>query len=148
MSQNQYEDNQLVIDEKEMQTRKDYLGFKDKDVALLKELKGLMDENADKFVEAFYKYIGNFPEVVAFGMDQNRLPRLLKEQKKYLLRLFEGNYDQAYFENRLHIGDVHNRLGVPTKLYMGAYNVYKMLLLPLIFKRYKGDIEKFLDAAL
>ena len=36
-----------------MQTRKDYLGFKDKDVALLKELKGLMDENADKFVEAF-----------------------------------------------------------------------------------------------
>ena len=71
MSQNQYEDNQLVIDEKEMQKRKDYLDFKDKDVALLKELKILMDENADKFVEAFYKYIGNFPEVTAFGMDPN-----------------------------------------------------------------------------
>ena len=148
MSQNQYEDNQLVIDEKEMQVRKDYLSFKDKDVALLKELKTLIDENADKFVEAFYKYIGNFPEVAIFGMDQNRLPRLLKAQKKYLLSLFEGNYDRAYFENRLHIGSVHNRLGVPPKLYLGAYNEYKMLLLPLIFKRYKGDIEKFLDAAL
>ncbi|HHT9130733.1 MAG TPA: protoglobin domain-containing protein [Candidatus Brocadiaceae bacterium] len=148
MSQNQYEDNQLVIDEKEMQKRKDYLDFKDKDVALLKELKTLMDENADNLVEAFYKYIGNFPEVTAFGMDPNSLPRLLKMQKKYLLSLFEGNYDRPYFENRLHIGNVHIKIGVPTKLYMGAYNVYKMLLMPLIFKRYTGDIEKFLDAML
>jgi|GEM_PF-955486 len=148
MSQNQYEDSQLVIDEKEMQTRKDYLSFKDKDVALLKELKALMDENADKFVEAFYKYIGSFPEVEIFGMDQNSLPRLLKAQKKYLLSLFEGSYDGVYFENRLRIGNVHRNIGVPTKFYMGAYNVYKMLLLPLIFKRYKGDIEKFLDAVL
>ena len=113
------------------------MGFKDKDVELLKELKTLMDENADKFVEAFYKYIANFPEVAAFGMDQNSLPRLLKSQKKYLLSLFEGNYDGAYFENRLHIGNVHTKLGVPTKFYMGAYNVYKMLLLPLILKSIK-----------
>jgi rsbT co-antagonist protein RsbR len=40
------------------------------------------------------------------------------------LRLTQGNYDLAYAENRLNIGAIHERIGLPVKAYLGMYNYY------------------------
>ena len=36
-------------------------------------------------------------------------------QRKYFLGLTQGNYDTAYVEDRLRIGEVYERIGLPIK---------------------------------
>jgi rsbT co-antagonist protein RsbR len=52
------------------------------------------------------------------------LQRVKSAQQEYFLRLTEGNYDLAYAQNRLNIGDIHERIGLPIKAYLGMYNHY------------------------
>jgi len=148
MTQNNLQFDQLIFDEKEIKTRKEYLGFSIKDEELLKGLKLFINENADKLVEAFYDHLGKYKELTDLWLDRDRIERLLEAQKKYLARLFDGKYDREYFENRLHIGVTHNKVKLPTKWYMGAYNLYKTLLIPLIFQKYKSDTGRFIDSIL
>lgn len=148
MTQNNSQCDQIIFDEKEIKTRKEYLGFSIKDAVLLKGLKPCIDEHVDKLVKAFYDHLGNYKELTDFWLDRDRIERLLEAQKKYLARLFDGKYDREYFENRLHIGVTHNEVKLPTKWYMGAYNLYKTLLIPLIFQKYKSDPGRFMDSIL
>ena len=148
MTQNNSEFDQIIFNEQEIKTRKDYLGFSIKDEELLKGLKLFINENVDKLVEAFYDHLGKYKELTDLWLDRDRIERLLEAQKKYLARLFDGTYDREYFENRLHIGVTHNKVKLPTKWYMGAYNLYKTLLIPLIFQKYKSDPGRFMDSIL
>jgi rsbT co-antagonist protein RsbR len=36
-------------------------------------------------------------------------------QREYFLGLTQGNYDTVYVEDRLRIGEVHERIGLPIK---------------------------------
>ncbi|MCP1727169.1 methyl-accepting chemotaxis protein [Natronospira proteinivora] len=40
----------------------------------------------------------------------------------------EGGLGLAYFENRLSIGKLHNDIGLPMKLYLGSYSLYRELI--------------------
>src|SRR5205085_2954315 len=60
-------------------------------------------------------------------------------QKGYFLRLTQGNYDQTYVQNRLGIGAVHERIGLPMKLYLGMYNFYLRSVASRIFDADKEE---------
>jgi diguanylate cyclase (GGDEF)-like protein len=120
------------LDPDEVNRRKAFLEFSDKDVALLKNLHERMNCGSDAFVDDFYKHLLSFQELHGLLDDEATLARLKRTQSVYFCQLTAGNYDEAYIQNRLRVGVAHERVGLDPKWYIGAYCKYLSLMLPRI----------------
>jgi rsbT co-antagonist protein RsbR len=59
--------------------------------------------------------------------------------KSYFLCLFSGTYDISYVRDRLRVGMAHERIGMPPKLYLGAYRRYLALIHSRLQDHFKGN---------
>ena len=100
--------------------------------ALLARLRPTLEKHADDLVAAFYRHLLSFPETQALLRDPEVTERLLSKQREYLLSLAGPAIDEAYVESRRQIGEVHARVGLEPRWYLGAYALYQSLLLPTI----------------
>lgn len=131
----------LNIDAEEIRKRKDFLQFHEDDVARLESINELAQQYANDVIEDFYRHLMSFEETRVFFSDPEKLARVKNLQKRYFLRLTQGNYDMEYVENRLRIGNVHERIGLPVKSYLGMYNFYLRTVAARLFSTFKDDPE-------
>ncbi len=136
----------LNITDQEIRNRKEFLEFRDDDVARLNEINDVAIQYANDVIEDFYRHLLTFQETRAFLTDPNMLAHVKNAQKEYFLRLTQGNYGVDYIENRLKVGAAHERIALPVKSYLGMYNFYLRAVGKRIFERYQGDPEKALAA--
>lgn len=134
--------SEMGIDDGEVAIRKAFLEFAEEDAVLLKELHVRLEGRRDAFSVAFYNLLQRFPETARLLGDGEKLERLKRVQTVYFSQLTEGEYGAGYVENRLHVGVIHQRIGVSPRWYVGAYRKYLDELMPLIFKLLDGDTEK------
>jgi len=66
----------------------------------------------------------------------------MTSQKNYLMEIFEGRFDQNYFERRLKTGMVHHRIGLEPKWYMATYSFYENLLSETIAEAYQHEADR------
>lgn len=119
---------QLHISAHEINYRKKLLGFTQTDVDSLLAYKPIIAKHIDGIIKNFYDFMTSFSEVSLLIGDAETLRRLSSAMHRYVLELFDGNYDADYVNKRLRIGLVHNRIGVPPELYMsGIYNLQSNL---------------------
>lgn len=130
--------------------RKEYLQLTEEEEAGLKALQPLMLRHVDELVTAFYRHLLRFEETRKLLSDELIATRLKEAQKRYLLSLVSGPYDEQYREDRLRIGLVHDRIGLTPQWYLGAYALYLNLLQALIFEEFRDRPEQgqFLRTAL
>ena len=114
----------LDITEQEVLRRTNFLEFGDEDVARLIGIHDVARRYADAVIDEFYRHLLTFEDMRAFFRDDQVLERVENLQREYFLRLTQGNYDLAYVKNRLKIGAVHERIGLPVKSYLGMYSFY------------------------
>lgn len=77
---------------------------------------------------AFYEYLGTVPELAGLLGDGERTARLRITQRAYLETLGSGRETLGYFESRLRIGRVHERVGLSPSHYLGAYSQLLLLI--------------------
>ncbi len=70
------------------------------------------------------------------------MERLKKLQRDYLLRITEGRFDEAYFADRVRIGQTHERVELLPRWYLLAYRKYCEIISPLIRDHYGDDQER------
>jgi signal transduction histidine kinase len=104
---------------------------------LLARLQPILEKHADDLVAAFYRHLLSFPETQRLLRDPEVTERLLTKQREYLLSLAGPEIDDAYIEARRRIGQVHARVGLEPRWYLGAYALYASLLTPTILA---GDV--------
>jgi signal transduction histidine kinase len=131
----------MVVDDWE--GRKSFLRFTKEEEIGLKALQPIMEQHVDELVGAFYRHLLSFPQTRKFLTDDLISTRLKDAQKRYLLSLVKGPYDQAYEEGRRRIGQVHARLGLTPEWYFGAYALYLSLLQPLIFEQFRNQPSQY-----
>src|SRR5262245_33077390 len=100
--------------------------------ALLAELRPTLEKQAEELVAAFYQHLLSFAETRRLLRDPKVTERLLTQQREYLLSLAGPEVDAAYIEARRRIGEVHARVGLEPRWYLGAYALYRSLLAPAI----------------
>lgn len=133
-------DNEVTL--KEWERRKDFVGFTKEDVNLLKELRPVAEKFVDKIVDQLYEQFMKFDETKEFFPDKETLNRVKTMQKEYFIRLTEGVYGEEYLVNRLHIGRVHERIGLSPRWYIGTYSIYVQLATPYLMKAFKNNAKK------
>jgi signal transduction histidine kinase len=112
--------------------------------AHLRKLGPTLEKHADAFVAAFYRHLLSFPETQALLRDPEVTERLLAKQHAYLVSLAGPEIDAAYVAARRRIGEVHARIGLEPRWYLGAYALYASLLMPMVLS---ADLDPGGDGA-
>lgn len=98
----------------------DFIHLRPEELVLLGSLRALMEKQVGPIVDAFYVELLRHPEASGFFRDEAILQHVKAGQRAYLLTLFSEELDDAYFEMRLNIGQVHERIGLPLKWYVSS----------------------------
>ncbi len=137
---------QIGIDEAEIARRQEFLSFDEEDRSALVALHAMLQSKRGHLTEVFYQHLLRFPEIRPLLGDAAKLARLKLAQSSYFDELTAGSYNLAYVENRLHIGLVHQRVGLTPKWYMSAYCKYLSEGMPLIQEHYAEDPRRGVKA--
>jgi hypothetical protein len=98
------------------------MGVSDAESALLADLEGAAEERASAMTEAFYDRLFDHPETKEFleGQDMDRLHEMIAT---WFTQLFSGDYGTDYVSNRLQIGTVHVKIGLPVRYPLAMIDV-------------------------
>lgn len=92
--------------------KKVYL-FTDQDAENLIGIKSLMERNGDLFISKFYDFILRFKNVSNYLQNDAIIEKHKAKVKQWLIRLFEGNYNEEYLRSLYRIGEIHVKIGLP-----------------------------------
>jgi rsbT co-antagonist protein RsbR len=132
----------LKLDDDELKNRLAFFELTEEDFKRLPTLKSFADRWTHDITEGLYELIMRHPESRVFFPDQSTLARVKKLQNTYFLGLFTGNYDLNYMRDRLRVGASHERIGMPPKLYLGAYRRYLDLIHKKLLDHFNGNVEE------
>lgn len=130
--------SKLKLDDKELRSRRAFVGLEDADLARLASLRPIAERHMDEVVEAFYELLLGHGDTAKFLPDDVTVRRVKRTQREYFLGLFAGRCDLAYVEDRLRVGSTHERIGLAPRWYLGAYRRY----LHLLRARLDGELER------
>jgi signal transduction histidine kinase len=106
------------------------------DRALLAALRPALEAAIDGVVADFYEHLLRFePLRTLLTAEPNRIERLKRLQRAFVLEMADGRFDATYFESRLRVGDAHQRIGLEPEWYLGAFS----RLLRLLLRRTAAD---------
>src|SRR5258708_2454537 len=81
----------------------------------------ILEAELPSMLDAFCVHLGSCP-TLAGKSDRNGALALIKDlQHRHWLSLFSGRFADDYFESACCIGDMHERLGLEPRWYIGGY---------------------------
>ncbi len=119
--------------------------FSESEIETLRELKPLVEPYADRLVEDFYQLLLENPDTARFLQDEARLAKLKVSHRDWLMALFEGPFDERYYQRLRRIGHAHVRIGLSAHFVYVAMNFIRQYLKRIITQELKAPR---LDAAL
>ncbi|HMQ58017.1 MAG TPA: protoglobin domain-containing protein [Rhizobiaceae bacterium] len=106
----------------EIETRVAFLQISDEERAALRALKAVLVEDLPGILDSFYAHISKFPETTRFFRDAAQMKHAASKQLQHWSLLFEGKFDSSYAASVTRIGEIHAKLGLEPRWYIGGYN--------------------------
>ncbi len=100
----------------------------------------LMEAQADQVVEDFYQHLLEIPDTARFLKDEERLARLKGLHRAWLMSLFTGPFNEAYYQRLERIGQAHVRIGLSAHFVYVAMNFLRQRLKAIL----TGGLEPLL----
>jgi methyl-accepting chemotaxis protein len=82
-----------------------------------------LDRRIDRALKRFYAKISTVPGLSHFFSGQQHMDRAKDAQREHWLGVFSNGVDEAYRKRALNIGQVHARIGLEPKWYIGGYTL-------------------------
>ena len=113
-----------------------FLGLQEVDIHLLQRHSAVLLQEADSFIEAFYRYLESHPAIAdalhRYQAGGGEIPVLMKKQLQHFSSLLEGNISVDAAQRLTQIGKVHYDHSIEPVWMMGAYLRYQEHLSLLI----------------
>ncbi len=124
---------------KEYSSLKVHYCLSKEDETLLLQIRPLMEECVEDFLEGFYEFIWNFGKTADFLKNEEVITRHRQKIRQWYLDLFGGTYDIQYFLKLYRIGEIHVKLGLPTHYVNAAFNYVRIFTIGCIQQHFRGD---------
>lgn len=111
------------------------------DLKIIKTLQPLIEEHIDEIVTGFYQSVLDVNILKQIIEKHSTIERLKTTLKRHLLQMFSGTIDEDFVQARIKIAQVHNRIGLEPKWYLGAFQKLQNSLLDVIHKSIKNTEE-------
>ena len=89
--------------------------------AALNEAWDILRDNMEGTLGAFYDHLSGWDELAGRLDGGAKIPQLKAAQASHWAGLFSGQFDDAYYRQAQTIGQVHQRIGLEPRWYMGGY---------------------------
>jgi signal transduction histidine kinase len=135
----------------------EYVGFTEEDAEALRGCREVVKPHFEEIVNAFYGALSLNQRTRQVFEGPEQVERLRKSLHRWLEQVFDGPYDERYFEQRLRIGKVHVNVGLLPHFMFGAMNIIRRNIIDIITRdEGLGDrkfacssaVEKILDIEL
>jgi methyl-accepting chemotaxis protein len=116
-------------------------------VAVLHMFWKIVEPKLPGILDALYQHVSAEPRLRE--MLGENIPRLKRAQTLHWQRLFAGSFDAAYYESVQRIGQMHLRIGLESRWYIGGYTFVLNRLSELAVHAYRwspGRLEAVLAA--
>src|SRR5437899_6596116 len=109
------------ITEQDVERRKRFVGLSGQDLQRIAGVRDLVVRHADELTATFFQYLSGFDEArVLLGYKElTEQARVLK--REHLIAMVGGKYDLKYVEQRIKLGLLYGRVGLETKVFLGAF---------------------------
>jgi methyl-accepting chemotaxis protein len=106
-------------------------------------------------IKGFYGHLRTEPDLIKMFRSEAVLNHAAERQTEHWLNLFNGNFEISYFDSARRVGQVHSRIGLEPRYYIGgyAYTVSKLydaaahsIGSRLHMKRAQNDLAELLRA--
>ena len=104
-------------------------------VAVLREAKSFILAEMPQILDRFYDHIGKFTETAKFFKNREHMMHAKKMQLQHWAIIMDGRFDESYEASVTKIGEVHNKLGLEPRWYIGGYNALVSGLVSAIAQR-------------
>ncbi|MCW2277409.1 globin-coupled sensor protein [Heliophilum fasciatum] len=117
---------------REAQIAQKLLNLTTADLALLMELRPIIEPRLEEVADNFYKNLLAIPEMKRFIDENSSVDRLRKMFIGYMRSLFVTHVDDSYMQSRERIGHAHNRIKLPPYWFIAAYQALFNAILPIL----------------
>lgn len=104
---------------------KAYVGFDEADMARLAALRPAVEPRLQWLVDNFYATVLRFPDARTVLQSEGQVARLKGTLKRWVMDMLTGPYDDAYWERRKRIGQVHVKVGLAERYVFAAMNLIR-----------------------
>ncbi|MBI1170337.1 globin-coupled sensor protein [bacterium] len=99
----------------------------------------MMESLAEGALDKFYGKIAATPETARFFSGKPAMDRAHAAQAKHWQRIFSTGLTEAYFNASKTVGDVHSRIGLEPRWYIGGYaNVLEQVITGILTRGFAG----------
>jgi len=123
---------------------KGHYNFTEEDEKRLSSLKGLMNDNADRVMEALHSWILQTKETARYFTEEGIKRHVFGSQREWFLDLFSGNYDSRYYERLIRIGQTHVRALVDAHYMNRSINIVRNVCIDIL-SRHIGEVEERIE---
>ncbi|MBU7575212.1 MAG: globin-coupled sensor protein [Hydrogenophaga sp.] len=122
-----------------LQERLDYYGLSDIRPSSLAGVGRALKRRLDTALDAFYRVIASRRELAAHFDSPQQMGRAKMAQAEHWQAVFRDGVDQRFYQRAMRIGNVHARIGLEPKWYVGAYGlVLDELITAIIAPGWRG----------
>ena len=107
-------------------------GVTDKDVAPLLKMKDHAENQMDEIIDEWYDWLKKYPEFEEFFDDEENWKRVVNLQKGFWIKFFNATFDEDYFNERVRVGQVHARIGLPQDIYLAGVDKFLELFVKML----------------
>jgi methyl-accepting chemotaxis protein len=105
----------------ELNRRLEFVGLDAEARSRIAGIEGVVREALPHVLDMFYQHLGAFPETSAFFSNPAHMNGARSRQLSHWARIATGQFDQDYVRAVTTIGQVHARIGLEPRWYIGGY---------------------------
>jgi methyl-accepting chemotaxis protein len=114
--------------------RMNFMRLDDKSAAALRSLKPIIDKTLPAALDNFYGQIRQYPEVRRFFSDDRAMESASSRQQRHWGNIASADFNGDYVKSVKTIGQVHARIGLEPRWYIGGYALLTEHLVRAVLK--------------
>ncbi|KAB2335938.1 globin-coupled sensor protein [Bacillus mesophilum] len=120
------------------------IGLTDDDLQQLVSLQPLVKEQIMKIVDEFYEKVEKEPLLAQIIQQHSSIKRLKVTLQRHIFEMFNGIVDENYINMRRRIANMHVKIQLPTKWYLGAFQNLLISIMNVVEENVSDKEEIFI----
>jgi len=105
----------------DLQDRLSMIGLNEAACAALRDAAPIIAKVLPEVTADFYAHLRKWPDLMKMFRDEATIRHAADRQGAHWRKLFDGHFDTAYIESVERIGQIHSKIGLDPRFYIGAY---------------------------
>lgn len=127
----------------ELQKQMELITLSTYDLSLMKSLKPIVHEHIEEVVSVFYNKVLAVSTLREIIEQHSSLDRLKQTLLSHIMEMFDGELNEKYVQKRIKVAQMHYRIGLEPKWYMGAFQQVQEVIIKLVNQQdWSNDIRE------